>query len=71
MEFDRVKFAGLRVTRGLSQDALAKQVGVSRPTVAGWEDGSVVPKLNHINETARILEVKPEDLILVTREELS
>ena len=71
MEFDRVKFAGLRVTRGLSQDALAKQVGVSRHTVAGWEDGSVVPKLNHINETARILEVKPEDLILVTREELS
>lgn len=31
-----------RQLRGLTQKALAEQVGVRQPTVARWEDGSVV-----------------------------
>ena len=63
MEFDRVKFTGLRVTKGLSQLELSEKVGVSRPTVAGWEQGTTEPKLHHINRAAAVLGVKPEDLV--------
>ena len=63
MNFDRVKFAGLRVTKGLSQREVADMVDVSRPTVAGWEQGTIVPKLAHINSAAVALGVKPEELI--------
>jgi DNA-binding XRE family transcriptional regulator len=63
MDFDRVKFTGLRVTKGLTQKELAKLVDVSRPTVAGWEQGTIVPKLSHINSAAAALGVKPEELV--------
>jgi DNA-binding XRE family transcriptional regulator len=63
MEFDRVKFAGLRITKGLNQDQMAKAVKVSRPTIAGWEQGTIVPKLQQINKSAEVLGVKPEDLV--------
>lgn len=63
MKFDRVKFAGLRVTRGLSQLELAVSLDVSRPTVSAWEQGLSEPKLCQINKAAAVLGVKPEDLI--------
>jgi transcriptional regulator with XRE-family HTH domain len=64
MIFDRVKFAGLRVTKGLSQRELAGMVDVSRPTIAGWEQGTIIPKLAHINNAATALGVRPEELII-------
>lgn len=63
MEFDRVKFAGLRITKGLSQGEVAKQLEVSRPTVSGWEQGTIIPKLQQINKAAELLGVQPEDLV--------
>jgi transcriptional regulator with XRE-family HTH domain len=68
MEFDRIKFTGLRVTKNLSQEELAKKVNVSRPTLAGWEQGTIEPKLHHINKAAAELGVEPEDLITKTQE---
>ena len=64
MVFDRVKFAGLRVTNGLSQAELAMMVGVSRPTLAGWEQGTIIPRLSQINSAAVLLGVTPEDLVI-------
>ena len=70
MEFDRVKFTGLRVTKGLSQLELPKELEVSRPTVAGWEQGTIEPKLKHINQAAVVLGVQPEELIIAKKEAL-
>jgi len=64
MEFDRIKFTGLRVDRRLSQHELATRLNVSRPTVAGWEQGTIIPRLSQINEAAAELGTAPEDLII-------
>ena len=34
---------GLRVKKGLSQDALARKVMVTRQAVSRWENGETVP----------------------------
>jgi transcriptional regulator with XRE-family HTH domain len=65
MDFDRVKFAGLRLTQGLTQGQIAEKLKVSRPTVAGWEQGTIVPKLQQINKAAEALGVAPEELVIV------
>ena len=45
MEFDRVKFTGLRVTKGLSQLELAKELEVSRNPVNFTLSNSMRPPL--------------------------
>ena len=39
---DRIRKS--RIRQGMSQASLAKQTGVSQPTVANWESGSHVPR---------------------------
>jgi transcriptional regulator with XRE-family HTH domain len=41
-------FLALRSAIGLSQVGLARQLGVSRRAVAGWEGGSAYPKADHL-----------------------
>ena len=42
---------GLRVKKGLSQDALARKVMVTRQAVSRWENGETVPN----TETLKLL----------------
>lgn len=50
---------GLRVKKGLSQDALARKVMVTRQAVSRWENGETVPNtetlklLSKVNITVR------------------
>lgn len=37
------KLTGLRKREGLSQEALAEQLGVSRQAVSRWEQGAALP----------------------------
>ena len=46
----------LRLERGLSQEALAEQLGVSRQAVTKWESGASAPS------TAKLLELIDKDL---------
>ena len=39
--------AALRRRAGLSQEAVAERVGVSRQTVAKWESGESAPDIAH------------------------
>lgn len=56
----------LRRTKGLSQNALAKQSGVSPRSIFGYEAGTTYPRTREILERlARALEVAPDDLLRV------
>ena len=39
---------GLRTSIGLTQAGLARQLGISRQAVVGWEAGSSYPKATHL-----------------------
>jgi transcriptional regulator with XRE-family HTH domain len=53
----------LRTSAGLSLGEVAKRMGVSAPSVSGWEKGRARPTRGRIVKLAAILGVPPADLI--------
>ncbi len=53
----------LRRGAGLSQEALAEKLGVSRQTVAKWESGESVPDVLRCDALAELFETTLEDLL--------
>ena len=53
----------LRLSRGLSQSALAAAVGVSTRTVKYWEHGQRTPKAASLLALAHYFDVPPESLL--------
>lgn len=52
-----------RIDNGLSQAGLAKQAGVSQPTVANWENGSHIPRRAALERIGQALGVEPDWLL--------
>ena len=48
---------------GLSQEALAEKLDVSRQAVAKWETGRTFPTAERLAELCRLLEVSPAELL--------
>ena len=55
--------AALRAQRNLSQEELAKRVGVSQPSIAQFEAGTKVPRLYVTIAIANALNVKIDELV--------
>ena len=55
----------LRRRRGLTQEDLARLLGVSRITVARWESGQRFPTTEQLMKLSKVLEVSPEELLRV------
>ena len=53
----------LRKRAELSQENLAERIGVSRQTVAKWENGESIPDVVHCDRMAQIFEVSLENLL--------
>ena len=62
MQFNE-QLTALRRAKGISQEALAEQLGVSRQAVSKWETGTAKPELDNILALCRILEVSPNELL--------
>ena len=58
------KIALRRRTAGLSQEALAAQLGVSRQAVNRWETDESLPDTEKISQPCRIFGVSADDLLL-------
>ncbi len=56
--------AGLRQRAGMSQDALAERLEVSRQSVSKWETDASVPELEKLVRLTEIFEVSLDELIL-------
>ena len=52
----------LRKSKSLSQESLAEQIGVSRQTVAKWENGESVPDLEMAERLSQVLDVSLDEL---------
>ena len=59
----------LRKQQNLTQEALAEKVGVSRQTIAKWENGESVPDLKLAADLAAALDVSLDDLTQAPKEE--
>ena len=53
----------LRNQRGLSQDALAESLGVSRQSVSKWETDASVPELDKLVKLSDLFEISLDDLV--------
>jgi len=53
----------LRETAGLSQRAVAKQMGISQPAYANWETHNVSLKPEQLTMLAKVLGVRVEELL--------
>lgn len=61
MEF-KEKLKHLRLEKGLSQEALAKELMTSRSTVAKWESGIRIPTSESLKLIALVFEIEVSDL---------
>jgi transcriptional regulator with XRE-family HTH domain len=57
-------FKRLRIERGLSQADVAERLGVSGPSISGWESGRARPKEDRLADLAGILGVSVPQLLL-------
>ena len=63
------KILSCRKKAGLSQEALAQELGISRQAVSRWETGEAVPDTEKIIQLSRLLEVTTDYLLLDEVEE--
>ena len=57
------KLIELRRSKGLSQEALAERLGVSRQAVSKWERNEAQPELSKIIALCDLFEVSPNELL--------
>ena len=65
MVSDRIKT--LREQNGLTQTALAKQLGITRSSVNAWEMGISVPSTQYIVELSQVFGVSTDYLLCVEK----
>ncbi|MBB6427626.1 helix-turn-helix domain-containing protein [Sphingopyxis sp. JAI128] len=53
----------LRTTRGLTQSQIAKQLGVSEPSISAWEQDKARPKAGRMEKLAVLLGVELSELL--------
>ncbi len=63
MEFGE-KLQALRKERGISQEALAEMLGVSRQAVSKWESGATYPETEKILTLCRMYDLSADELLL-------
>ena len=63
------KLVALRKGRGLSQEALAERLGVSRQAISRWEQGSSQPDAGNLFQLSRLFQVSADYLLDDTLEQ--
>lgn len=51
---------------GLSQEELARKIGVTRQAVSRWESGTALPSVDNMVELSRALEISVDELLQLT-----
>ena len=54
----------LRTEKGMSQETLAEEIGVSRQSVSKWETGAAIPDTEFVVKMARLFGVSIDGLLL-------
>ena len=64
MEQIQISLAAARVNAGLTQDAVAEKMGVTKQTIVNWEKGRVVPKIPEMEMLSRIYKIPQDNIFL-------
>ena len=64
MEQIKISLAAARVNAGLTQEAAAKKMGVTKQTIINWEKGKVVPGIPEMEMLSKIYSM-PQDYIFL------
>ena len=54
------KIYELRKSNGMSQEALAEKINVSRQSISKWESGETVPEIERIIELSKVFSVSTD-----------
>ena len=57
------KLENLRKSKGMSQEALAQKLNVTRQTVSKWELDQTTPDMNKLIEISKIFEISLDELL--------
>ena len=57
------KLVALRKAQGLSQEAMAERLGVSRQAISRWEQGSAQPDAGNLFQLSRLFQVSADYLL--------
>ena len=57
------QLVNLRKTKGLSQEELAHQLGVTRQTISKWELGETAPDIREAKELSKIFNISLDELV--------
>ena len=60
----RITLAAARVNAGLTQEAIAEKLGVTRTTYNAWETGKAMMKTAYFIAFCQIVGFGPDDIIL-------
>lgn len=58
-----IRSARLERPEPMTQEALARELGVSQPTISGWESGEVFPTFGNIVRLCRLLDLDVTSLV--------
>lgn len=61
----KITLEAARVNVGLSQKAVAKELGISNKTLSSWENGDTFPSAKYIGELCRLYNVVYDDIIFL------
>ena len=57
------KITHLRIVSGISQDELAKKLGVSRQSLSKWENDETQPQLDNVKQLCELFKISADELI--------
>ena len=55
----------IRKNKGITQNQLAKQLGVDQTTITKWEKNRVKPRLDMVFKLSRVLDVDVNDIVKI------
>lgn len=64
MEKIQISLASARVNANLTQEDVAKRMGVSKVTIINWEKGRVVPGIPEIEMLSKIYGIPQDNIFL-------
>ena len=70
MDILQIKLAAARVNAGLTQEAVAKKLGVNKQTMVNWEKGITEPKISQIRELSELYNIPIDNIFLPTKSNL-
>ena len=62
MEFNE-KLQLLRTTKGISQEKLAEELGISKQLISKWEEGNEIPDIQHLMALSDWFDISLDELL--------